>query len=179
MTLASPKRVRTRHREVDVKQIDLDLGVDHAASAPAMPLPSKVQDALVRMMAAAIIALSPLGVRASLYALEQLRVKDSARRDALGRQLEEAEYEARRAFEQYNAVDARNRLVAAQLERRWNAALEAVDRLRAALTELEKEVPVLSEGERAVVLALGEHFAEVWESSACPPELKKKILRTV
>ncbi len=123
--------------------------------------------------------LSPLGVRASLHALEQFRVKDSARRDALDRQLEEAEYEARRAFEQYNAVDARNRLVAAELERRWNAALAAVDRLRAALTELEKEVPVLSEGERAVVLALGEHFAEVWESSACPPELKKKMLRTV
>jgi hypothetical protein len=56
MTLASPKRVRTRHREVDVKQIDLDLGVDHAASAPTLPLPSKVQDALVGLMAAAIIA---------------------------------------------------------------------------------------------------------------------------
>ncbi len=56
MTLASPKRVRTRHREVDVKQIDFDLGVDHAASTPAMPLPSKVQAALLRLMAAAIIA---------------------------------------------------------------------------------------------------------------------------
>jgi len=33
-------------------------------------------------------------VRASLQALEQLRVKDSALRDTLGRQLEEAEYEA-------------------------------------------------------------------------------------
>lgn len=29
------------------------------------------------------------------------------------------------------------------------------------------------------MLALGAHFAEVWESAACPPELKKKILRTV
>lgn len=123
--------------------------------------------------------LSPLGVRASLQALEQFRVKDSARRDALGRQLEEAEYEARRAFEQYNAVDARNRLVAAELERRWNAALEEVERLRTTRTELDKAVPALSEDERAAVLALGDHFAAVWESSACPPELKKKILRTV
>lgn len=123
--------------------------------------------------------LSPLGVRASLQALEQFRVKDSARRDALDRQLEEAEYETRRAFEQYNAVDARHRLVAAELERRWNAALEEVERLRTTRTELDKAVPALSEDERAAVLALGDHFAEVWESSACPPELKKKILRTV
>ncbi len=76
-------------------------------------------------------------------------------------------------------MDARHRLVAAELERRWNAALAEVERLRATLTELEQEGPVLSEDERAAVLALGEHFAEVWESSACPPELKKKILRTV
>jgi DNA invertase Pin-like site-specific DNA recombinase len=124
-------------------------------------------------------ALSPLGVCASLHALEQLQVTDRARRDALGRQLEEAEYEARRAFEQYNAVDARHRLVAAELERRWNAALAEVERLRATLTELEQVVPVLSEDERAAVLALGEHFAEVWASPASPPELKKKILRAV
>ena len=47
------------------------------------------------------------------------------------------------------------------------------------LSELEKAVPVLSEDEQAAVLALGDDFAAVWESTACPPELKKKILRTV
>src|SRR6266508_7962 len=123
--------------------------------------------------------LSPLGVRASLEALAQLSAKDSARREAWRRQLEQAEYEARRAFEQYNAVDARHRLVASELERRWNAALEEVERQGAALAEREREVPVLSEDERASVLALGERLAEVWESPACRPELKKKILRTV
>jgi hypothetical protein len=48
----------------------------------------------------------------------------------------QAEYEARRASEQYHAVDARNRLVAAELERRWNAALEQVECLRSTLAEL-------------------------------------------
>jgi DNA invertase Pin-like site-specific DNA recombinase len=122
--------------------------------------------------------LSPLGVRASLEALEHLAGKDRARRDTLRRHLEQAEYEAQRAFEQYNTVDARNRLVAAELERRWNEALQEVERVRASVTELDKAGPVLSEAERAAVLALGEHFAEVWKSPACPAELKKKILRT-
>lgn len=123
--------------------------------------------------------LSPLGVRASLEALEQLRAQDAARSEALARQLEQAEYEVRRAFEQYNAVDARNRLVAAELERRWNAALEHVERLRGTLAELEQATPVLSEEERVTVQTLGERFADVWHSPACAPELKKKILRTV
>lgn len=126
-----------------------------------------------------LAVLSPLGVQASLHALEQRTVKDSARQDALRRQLEQAEYEAHRAFEQYNTVDARNRLVAAELERRWNVALEEVQRRRATVSEGEKAVPVLGDDERASVLALGERFAEVWESPACPPELKKKILRTI
>ena len=56
MTLAFPKRVPIRHREVSVKQIEFDLGRDHDASTPAIPVPSKVADALLRLMAAAIIA---------------------------------------------------------------------------------------------------------------------------
>lgn len=123
--------------------------------------------------------LSPLGVRASLEALDQRRATDAARREALARQLEQAEYEARRASEQYHAVDARNRLVAAELERRWNATLEQVERLQRTLAELEQATPVLSEEERVTVRTLGERFADVWHSPACPPELKKKILRTV
>jgi DNA invertase Pin-like site-specific DNA recombinase len=123
--------------------------------------------------------LSPWGVRASLEALEQRGAQDAARREALTRQLEQAEYEARRASEQYHAVDARNRLVAAELERRWNAALEEVERLRSTLAELEHATPVLSEEERVTVRTLGKRFADVWHSLACPPELKKKIVRTV
>jgi ferric-dicitrate binding protein FerR (iron transport regulator) len=118
-------------------------------------------------------------IRRSTVLAPKPRVKDSAHRAALGRQFEEAEFEARHAFEQYNAVDARHRFVAAELERRWDAALEEVERLRATLSELEKAVPALSTHEQAAVFALGGDFAAVWESTACPPELKKKILRTV
>lgn len=52
-------------------------------------------------------------------------------------QLEQLEYDAARAFEQYNEVDARNRLVASELERRWNVQLEAFESARASLAELE------------------------------------------
>ena len=64
--------------------------------------------------------ISPLGVEASVRALEELSAGDVAQRAALSSKLEQLEYEARKAFEQYDAVDARNRLVAGELERRWN-----------------------------------------------------------
>jgi len=64
--------------------------------------------------------IAPLGVEASLRALEELSAGGTAQRAALSRKLEQLMYEAKKAFEQYDAVDARNRLAASELERRWN-----------------------------------------------------------
>ena len=66
-------------------------------------------------------------MEASLRALEELSAGDAAQRAALSSQLEQLEYEAKKAFEQYDAVDARNRLAAGELERRWNEKLEEIE----------------------------------------------------
>lgn len=55
-------------------------------------------------------ALSPLGVAASVAAIEQLNAQDSDQRDALARQLQQLEFEAQRAFDQYNQAEPANRL---------------------------------------------------------------------
>jgi DNA invertase Pin-like site-specific DNA recombinase len=123
--------------------------------------------------------LSPLGIEASLEALEQLEHGRDERREAAQRQLEQAEYEARKAFEQYDEVDPRNRLVASELERRWNERLEHVEKLGAALSEEQPQRRVLTDQEREEILALGEQFPEVWNSPSCPVELQKRIIRTV
>jgi hypothetical protein len=65
--------------------------------------------------------ISPLGVEASLKALEELSAGDAVQRANLSSKLEQLEYEAKKAFEQYDAVDARNRLVAGELERQLHA----------------------------------------------------------
>jgi DNA invertase Pin-like site-specific DNA recombinase len=123
--------------------------------------------------------ISPLGIRASLDAIEELSQTDDERRRALKRQLEQLEYEARRAFEQYDEVDPRNRLVAAELEGRWNAKLYEVERVRTALSGLDQERRPLAKEEEEKILLLGERFSDVWDSENCPVELKKKIVRTV
>jgi hypothetical protein len=123
--------------------------------------------------------ISPLGVEASLKAMEELSSGETAQRAALSSKLEQLEYEAKRAFEQYDVVDARNRLAAAELERRWNEKLEEIDMVRQQLACLAEKRSSLSPDEEASILSMGEQFAEVWHSDCCPPTLKKMIFRTV
>jgi hypothetical protein len=73
--------------------------------------------------------LAPLGVEAALAAIEsgQDRNLDLRRQAELA--VEAARYEAGLAHRQYDAVDPDNRLVAGELERRWNERLVKVQRL--------------------------------------------------
>jgi hypothetical protein len=123
--------------------------------------------------------ISPLGVQASLRALEELSAGDLVERVALSSKLEQLDYEARKAFEQYDAVDARNRLVAGELERRWNAKLEEIQTVKQRLSTLDENRYSLSSEQEARIRFIGENFAGIWESDACPPALKKMIFRTI
>src|SRR5215831_9802282 len=122
--------------------------------------------------------ISPLGVEASLKALEELSTGDVAQRAVLCSKLDQLEYEAKKAFEQYDAVDARNRLVAGELERRWNEKLEEIESTKQRLASLQGKRYLLSSEEEASIRCMGENFAEIWESDRCPPTLKKMIFRT-
>ena len=132
-----------------------------------------------RLSSELVRVLSPLGIAASLRAVEQLGAQVGERRAALQRQLTQLEYEATRAFEQYNEVDPRNRLVATELERRRNAKLEELERARASLAELDARQRPVSLEERQEFAAFGEHFAPAWNHPACPIDLKKQIVRSV
>ena len=79
----------------------------------------------------ALLAVLGPGAIAAAFAVEK---KIDQRRDqvraALERDLEAARYAADRAFRQYDATDPANRLVASELEARWNKALCARSRGR-------------------------------------------------
>jgi len=107
-----------------------------------------------------------------------LSAGDAAQRVALSSKLEQLEYEAKKAFEQYDAVDARNRLAASELERRWNEKLEEIEAVKQRLSSLDGRRYSLSSEEEERIRSMGDHFAEVWLSDHCPPTLKKMIFRT-
>jgi hypothetical protein len=117
-------------------------------------------------------------VEASLKAIEDLCAGEAAQRAMLSSKLEQLEYEAQKAFEQYDVVDARNRLVAAELERRWNEKLEEIGRVKQRLSSLQGKRYSLSSEDEARIHLMGENFAEVWHSERCTPTLKKMLFRT-
>ena len=123
--------------------------------------------------------ISPHGLEASLVAIAQSRTEGSDRRSALERQLQQARYEAERAFAQYDQVEPGNRLVTEVLEQRWNTKLEEQQCIAQELDALKDAAAALRPADELTLRELGKHFAEVWNSDACPMTLKKRIARTL
>jgi DNA invertase Pin-like site-specific DNA recombinase len=109
--------------------------------------------------------IAPFGMEASVRALEELSANSTAQRAALARKLEQLVYEAKKAFEQYDAVDARNRLAASELERRWNEKLEETEAVKQRLSSLDAQRYSLSAEEEIRIRSMGDRFAEVWQNS--------------
>jgi excisionase family DNA binding protein len=124
--------------------------------------------------------LQPLGLEASLQAIRQCADEGDAKRRHLQLALEQARFEASRARRQYDAVDPENRLVAAELERRWNGCLGVVAGIEQQLAAVGTDsVSALSESDKARVLELGEEIERAWGHPAASPETRKRLLRAV
>jgi DNA invertase Pin-like site-specific DNA recombinase len=109
---------------------------DERGSAPCHSLGSlRVDQAVASEL---LEAIAPAGIEAALHASEHRVAADQTRRDAVALALERARYEAARAQRQYDATEPENRLVAAELEGRWNAALTKVRELEERLSELDR-----------------------------------------
>ncbi len=124
--------------------------------------------------------LQPLGVEAALAAIEARGQRRSEKKDQLELALQQARYETARAQRQYDATDPENRLVASELERRWNERLAAVRDLELEIDRLDAdEAPALSVADRERLMTLGRDLLRAWESPSTTPETRKKIIRTV
>ena len=133
-----------------------------------------------RAVATAVLdALQPAGGTAAIEACERMRAEHDLTRQALTLAVEKARYEAHRAQRQYDRVDPDNRLVAGELERRWNATLAQVAEAEARRAALESQPLTLSEEQRHSLLTLGHDLATVWRHPAASETLKKRLLRTV
>ena len=123
-------------------------------------------------------AIQPAGIDAAVTTMREALHDDDTKRQAVELALEKARYEARRAQRQFDAVDPENRLVASELEQRWNQALaQAVEVAR--LATLRAQPEPLNERQKEQLLELGADLRQLWQHPAAAVELKKRILRTV
>lgn len=124
--------------------------------------------------------LQPLGIRAALAAIDRRVQLSSEQTQHKELALEQARYEALRARRQYDTVDPEHRLVAQELERRWNEALTKLALCERELASAQQNQPnQLTDAQREALLQLGDNLLAVWKHPASSPALKKRILRTV
>jgi DNA invertase Pin-like site-specific DNA recombinase len=123
--------------------------------------------------------LKPLGLEAAARAVEAQTSRPSAAQRQLELSLQQARYEAAHARRQYDAVDPANRLVAAELERRWNDALQTVHRVEAEIAAIvAAKPPPLGDRERQQLVRLGADLELAWSHPAATAATRKRILRT-
>src|SRR6201981_1426595 len=124
--------------------------------------------------------LQPLGVEAAIQAIIQCEHQSGEKQRQIELALEQARYEATRARRQYDTVDPDNRLVAGELERRWNAALAGVRALEEELEALVRQpAATLSAEERERLLQMGADLEAAWHHPAATAVTRKRIIRVV
>jgi DNA invertase Pin-like site-specific DNA recombinase len=117
-------------------------------------------------------------VEAAVEAATRIAEQRRQQRRALALELEQAQYEARLAARRYEAVDPDNRLVAAELEARWNTALRRVGEVEARLRQTEtpgQETAKIPDKESLVSLA--QNLPAVWNAETTDMRLKQRITR--
>jgi hypothetical protein len=112
-----------------------------------------------------LVALEPAALELSLAAADDLE-QERARLHRLRQQeVERACYEAQRARRQYDAVEPENRLVARELERRWQEALKEQRRLQEEYGRFCRTQPaVLSAAEREQIRSLAGNLPALWQA---------------
>lgn len=135
----------------------------------------RVLDELVTQQALAV--LEPAALELSLRAADDSQQERERLHEHWRQRLERAGYEVERAARQYHVVEPENRLVARELERRWEQALLDQRRMEEDYARFFREQPAaLTAEERAVILALAADIPRLWHASQTFPVHRKTIL---
>ncbi len=123
-------------------------------------------------------ALRPAAIEAARRAAELGDQEYRQQQQRLAEELKQREYEAERARRQYDRVEPENRLVAAELEQQWNAALSQVAAVRVRLEEFQKQKDMpLNEAEVGRLMSLSQRLETIWDAEQTDVTIKKQIVR--
>jgi excisionase family DNA binding protein len=123
-------------------------------------------------------SLSPLGMEAMVRTAQLYSQDNQAQRVQWEQKIERARYEVGLARRQYDAVDPENRLVARELERRFEKALHECDAVEAEASErLRKLEAPLSEAEQQQLKGYAEDLSELWHAPSTRVQDRKRMAR--
>jgi Recombinase zinc beta ribbon domain/Recombinase len=168
-------RYHSRHGRLWPVYVCQREGVEFAGP-PCQRIPGAgIDDAISELL---VQAVSPLTLDIALTVQQELqrRLDDADR--LRHKQVERAQYEADLARRRYMRVDPDNRLVADSLEAEWNGKLRILTEVQQEYQpQREQDRQVLSEDQRAAILALANDFPALWRDPKTPDRERKRMIR--
>lgn len=148
-------------------------GVPVCQNIPADPVDARVVEAFFQV-------LSPVELDAYAQAVAAKKELDQQIDHAHRQQLERLRYEAALAERRFHRVDPDNRLVAAELEGRWEDALRALKQAQETYAQQQQQSAAssaLPEELKAAFTAIGQKLPQIWDQPVLTRQNKKALLR--
>jgi DNA invertase Pin-like site-specific DNA recombinase len=144
-------------------------------SPPCVSFTGKaVEDAVATQILAAI---EPTAIDAAIEAARRTDERHRGQRQALELELEQARYDAQLARRRYERVDPDMRLVAAELEARWNGTLERLRDVETRLAAFDAQARPAQAVDERTLQALAQDLPTLWHDPATDMRLKQRIAR--
>jgi DNA invertase Pin-like site-specific DNA recombinase len=125
-----------------------------------------------------LAALQPAALELHLAAAADIEQQRQALHQQWQQRLQRARYQADLAARQYQHVDPANRLVAGELERRWEAALQELQSLQGEYQRFSARQPArLSAAEQEQIHALAEDIPQLWQADTTTAADRKRVVR--
>ena len=121
-------------------------------------------------------AVAPMAIEAAEEAERMLRDEDQDRRRIAELELQQAQYDASLAERRYAACDPDNRLIAAQLEKAWEAALQRVERCRERLDRMQMPD---ADDVRPDFTGLADDLLAAWRAPRTTMRTRQRLVRAL
>lgn len=149
--------------------------LDHGAASCQSLAGRVIEECVERQI---LTALEPAALELSLTAAADVERERERLTSHWNQRLERARYETDRAARQYQAVEPENRLVARELERRWEQALLEQRQIEEGRDRFLRELPGgLSSDNREAIRALAQDIPVLWRSTLTTAVERQTIVR--
>ena len=121
-------------------------------------------------------AVAPMAIEAAEEAERMLRDEDQERRRIAELELQQAQYDASLAERRYAACDPDNRLIAAQLEKAWEIALQRVERCRERFDRMQMSD---ADDVRLDFTRLADDLSAAWKAPRTTMRTRQRLVRAL
>lgn len=122
-------------------------------------------------------AVAPMAIEAAREAERMLKEEDQDRLRIAEMELRQAQYDASLAERRYAACDPDNRLIAAQLEKAWEATLQRVEACRQRLDNMQS--PKVGPQQLPDLTGLADDLAAAWKAPKTTMRTRQRLVRAL